>query len=81
MYVPAEDVYLPYGCTELSSSPRITQMMRKSENELNKLMQAGFYVEQELHKSTLQNNDIEKKKQKWQNDEQIHPFRHHQWLQ
>jgi len=64
MYVPAEDVYLPYGCTELSSSPRITQMMRKSENELNKLMQAGFYVEQELHKSTLQNNDIEKKKQK-----------------
>lgn len=64
MYVPAEDVYLPYGCTELSSCPRITQTMRKSENEIYKLMQAGFYIDQDLHKSPPEENDIEKKKQK-----------------
>lgn len=38
--------------------------MRKSENEIYKLMQAGFYIDQDLHKSPPEENDIEKKKQK-----------------
>ena len=64
MFVPAEDMYLPYGCTDVSCSPRVTQVMRKSENEVKKLIQAGFYMDVELGESSKEVGDIEKKKQK-----------------
>lgn len=64
MYVPAEDMYLPYGSAELSGCPRITQVMRKSENEIKKLIDCGFYMDRMITKDVPQINDIEKKKQK-----------------
>lgn len=64
MFVPAEDMYLPYGCTDVSCSPRVTQVMRKSENEVKKLIQAGFYMDVELGEASKEVGDIEKKKQK-----------------
>jgi len=63
MFVPAEDIYLPYGSTELESTPRVTQVMRKTENEIRKLMLSGFYVERELGEKNKDVDNIEKKKQ------------------
>ena len=42
MFVPAEDIIVPYGASDLESSPRITHRMKKTENELKKLIAMGF---------------------------------------
>jgi hypothetical protein len=43
MFVPAEDVVLPYGTSEISMCERITHRMRKTKNQLLKLQESGFY--------------------------------------
>ena len=48
MYVPAEDVVVPYGSSNLEASPRVTHVMRKTPNEVKKLQAAGFYRDIEL---------------------------------
>ena len=48
MFVPAEDIIVPYGASDLQSSPRITHRMRKTENEIRKLMSQGFYSDIDL---------------------------------
>ena len=48
MYVPAEDVVVPYGSSNLETSPRVTHVMRKTPNEVKKLQVAGFYRDIEL---------------------------------
>ena len=48
MFVPAEDIIVPYGASDLQSSPRITHRMRKTENEIRKLMLQGFYNDVDL---------------------------------
>jgi hypothetical protein len=45
MFVPAEDVILPYGTSEVSMCERITHRMRKTRNQLLKLQESGFYRE------------------------------------
>jgi len=64
MFVPAEDVFLPYGTTELNSCPRITQVMKKTENEIRRLMSAGFYVDRDLTTPAKEITEIDKKKEK-----------------
>jgi hypothetical protein len=48
VFVAADDIYLPYGTTELSTCYRLTHRMRKTKNELLKLQLAGFYRDVEL---------------------------------
>jgi hypothetical protein len=48
VFIPAEDVILPYGASDVETCPRITHRMRKTKNDLIKLMNAGFYAETEL---------------------------------
>jgi hypothetical protein len=43
MFVPAEDVILPYGTSEISMCERLTHRMRKTRNQLIKLQESGFY--------------------------------------
>lgn len=45
IFVPAEDVILPYGTSEISMSERVTHRMRKTRNQLLKLQESGFYRE------------------------------------
>lgn len=61
MYVPAEDVVVPYGASNLQSSPRVTHVMRKTENELKKLQVAGFYRDVELGDPVSTFDEVEKK--------------------
>lgn len=43
MFVPAEDVILPYGISDISACERVTHRMRKTKNEIIKLQESGFY--------------------------------------
>lgn len=61
IYVPAEDMVVPYGASDLESSPRVTHIMRKTENELRKLQVAGFYRDIELGEPSHVIDDVEKK--------------------
>ncbi len=64
VFVPAEDVILPYGTSDLKTSYRITHRMRKTKNDLIKLMHAGFYREVELGEPQKFLSDIQDKKDK-----------------
>jgi len=60
MYVPAEDVVVPYGASSLEVSGRVTHVMRKTPNEMAKLQAAGFYSDVELEDPTDSLDEIEK---------------------
>jgi hypothetical protein len=64
MFVPAEDIILPYGTTDLDTCYRLTHVMRKTENDIRKLQMAGFYRDIELGEATKEQTDIQKAKDK-----------------
>ncbi len=61
IFVPAEDVVVPYGASNLETSPRVTHVMRKTKNELRRLMVAGFYRDVDLPEPDNVLDDIEKR--------------------
>ena len=61
MYVPAEDVIVPYGASSLETAGRVTHVMRKTPNELHKLQASGFYRDVELPDPTNTLDEVEKK--------------------
>ena len=60
MYIPAEDVVVPYGASSLEVAGRVTHVMRKTPNELNKLQASGFYRDVDLPEPTDTFDEIEK---------------------
>jgi len=61
MYVPAEDLIVPYGASSLEQAERVTHIMRKTENELRKLQVAGFYLDVDLGEPENSLDEVEKK--------------------
>lgn len=61
IFVPAEDVVVPYGASNIESSPRVTHVMRKTENELLKLQVMGFYRDIDLGQPNNTMDEVEKK--------------------
>mgnify|MGYP003635628964 CR=1 FL=1 len=61
IYVPAEDMVVPYGASDLNSAPRVTHVMRKTENELRKMQVAGFYRDIDLGEPNQTIDEVEKK--------------------
>ena len=64
IFVPAEDMLLPYGATDMDTCYRVTHVMRKTKNEILKLQAAGFYKDIELPDATRSLTDIQKAKDK-----------------
>jgi len=65
MFVPAEDIILPYGATDMDTCYRVTHVMRKTKNEILKLQQAGFYCDMDLpDPMKASQDDIKKAKDK-----------------
>ena len=64
MFVPAEDILLPYGATDLDMCHRVTHVMRKTKNEILKLQKAGFYRDFELGEPSKVKEDIQQAKDK-----------------
>ena len=62
MFVPAEDIVVPYGAANLERAERVTHVMRKTPNEIRKLQEAGFYLNIDLGEPTHELDDIEKQK-------------------
>lgn len=64
IFIPAEDVLLPYGTSDLDTCYRLTHVMRKTKNEVVKLQNAGFYRDIELPDPLKSQDDIQKAKDK-----------------
>jgi hypothetical protein len=62
IYIPAEDVIVPYGASNIESAERVTHVMRKTKNEIMKLQVSGFYAGVELGDPRPFHTDIEEKK-------------------
>jgi hypothetical protein len=62
MFIPAEDIVVPYGSSNIEDSERVTHVMRKTEQEVARLQDAGFYRDVELGEPGYQLDDIEKQK-------------------
>jgi hypothetical protein len=62
VFIPAEDIVVPYGASSIEDSERVTHVMRKTKNEVLKLQEAGFYRDVELGDPSYQLDDIEKQK-------------------
>lgn len=61
LFVPAEDIVVPYGASDLESAERVTHVMRKTENELKRLQVAGFYRDIDLGEPSSVLDEVEKK--------------------
>ena len=61
LFVPAEDLIVPYGASDLQTAERVTHVMRKTENELRKLQVAGFYRDIDLGEPSTAFDEVEKK--------------------
>jgi len=62
VYIPAEDVIVPYGASHIETAERVTHVMRKTKNELKKLQANGFYREVEIGEPQAFHSDIEERK-------------------
>jgi hypothetical protein len=62
IYIPAEDVIVPYGASNIEQAERVTHVMRKTKNELVKLQAVGFYLDTDLGDPEPYHSDIEEKK-------------------
>ena len=62
VYIPAEDVIVPYGASTIERAERVTHIMRKTPNEMKRLQVSGFYRDVDLGDPITFASDIEKKK-------------------
>jgi len=62
VFIPAEDIVVPYGASSVEDAERVTHVMRKTENEVVKLQEAGFYADVDLGEPGYELDDIEKQK-------------------
>ena len=61
MFVPAEDFVISYGASDLPTCERYTHVMKKTPNEVLKLMVSGFYRDIDLPDPSPEQSDIEEK--------------------
>ncbi len=62
VYIPAEDVIVPYGASNIEFAERVTHIMRRTQNEVRKLQVNGFYRDIELGTPRPYHSDIEEQK-------------------
>jgi hypothetical protein len=62
IYIPPEDIIVPYGAPNLETAERVTHRMRKTKNELVKLQYAGFYRDIDLGEPVRTMDEVEKQK-------------------
>ena len=63
-FIPAEDMLIPYGTSDIFYCHRVTHVMRKTKNEILKLQKLGFYLDIELPDPTQAKDTIQKAKDK-----------------
>ena len=81
-FIPAEDLIMPYGSSDVYTAERVTHVMRKTKNDIRKLQVEGFYRDVEMGEPVRIFNDVEKKKAEDQgyaitDDERYQPLEIH----
>lgn len=61
MFIPAENVLVPYTASSLRSAERVTQVLPMSRNKLKKLQDVGFYAESKLPSTQITVSEIKEK--------------------
>jgi len=61
VFVPAEDMVVPYGASNLETAERVTHVMRKTKQELHYLQEMGFYRDVDLGEANYDLDEVEKK--------------------
>ena len=61
IFVPAEDIVVPYGASNLETAERVTHVMRKTKNEMRKLQVSEFYRDIDIGEPTYDLDEVEKK--------------------
>ena len=61
MFVPAEDFVVSYGASDLMTCERYTHVMKKTQNEVLKLQNNGFYRDVDLPEPEPEYSDIQEK--------------------
>src|SRR5210317_126177 len=61
MFVPAEDFVVSYGAADLATCERYTHVMKKTSNDIMKLINNGFYRDIELPDPEPDMSDIQEK--------------------
>ena len=59
IYIPAEDVLVPYGASNIETAERVTHVMRKTKNEMARLQASGFYRDIDLGEPEPYHSDVE----------------------
>ena len=82
IFIPAEDILLPYGTSDIQTCYRVSHQMRKTEDEIKKLQLAGFYREVEIGQPDRAIDEINKAKDKETgftdlNDDRFHLIESH----
>jgi len=61
IFVPAEDLVVPYGASNLQSAERVTHVMRKTSNDVRRLQVSGFWRDVDLGEPDIVLDEVEKK--------------------
>ena len=61
LFVPAEDMVVPYGASNLETAERVTHVMRKTKQEVHNLQEMGFYKDVDLGEPDYDLDTVEKK--------------------
>jgi len=61
-FIPAEDLIVSYGSSDITTASRVTHIMRKTENEVRFLQVNGFYSSIDLGDPGFSRTSIQKKK-------------------
>lgn len=61
IFVPAEDLIVPYGASNLQTAERVTHVMRKNKNDVRRLQVAGFWRDIDLGEPDNVLDEVEKK--------------------
>tara|TARA_R110001592_G_scaffold70993_2_gene217171 strand:+ start:514 stop:2991 length:2478 start_codon:yes stop_codon:yes gene_type:complete len=61
IFIPAEDVVVNYGASDIDTCERATHVMKKSSNDVRKMQVNGFYRDVDLPSGTKEYSDISKK--------------------
>lgn len=82
IFVPAEDIILPYGTSDIQTCYRVSHQMRKTEDEIKKLQMQGFYCDVEIGQPDKAIDQINQAKDKETgftdlNDERFHLIESH----
>ena len=69
VFVPAEDLVVSYGASDLASCPRYTHIMKKNKNEVKRLQLAGFYRDIDLPDPTPDYSKIQEQYNEMQGED------------